>query len=1278
VVLQVCESKVRGFKWRVRGGGLGAVAMAAIAMGSIQAQSNTANAPAVIPISIDESAPVTPHRFDGDVRTLSAPVWNPGDPIREIPRRFYPKPGTFPIHEPESSDPLVPAQRQVTQNQPVGAAEGLTTSSRSFSGIGFTGVTPPDPTGAAGPNHYVQSVNGSGGAIIRIYNKAEPTPTQLAQFSLDSLGSAQCASGLGDPIVIYDRHADRWMLSEFSNSGANLCMYVSQTPNPVSGGWFVYQFSTPTFPDYPKYGSWPTDANGAAGSYIVTANDGGPGIYAMDRGNMLAGNAATFIRVSIPGLPGFGFEAPTPADLDGSVVPPSGAPAIIMRHRDTEVHAGPAAPADLLEMWTFDVDWVNTQNSLLTQQPSIDVAEFDSSLCGLSSFSCFPQPGTGITLDPLREVIMNRLQYVHHLDGVETLVGSFVVDVDGANTGGVRWFELRGGTPNWMLYQEGTYSIDSDNRWMSSPAMDQSQNIALAYNVSSSTQFPSLRYTGRLANDALGTMTQAEVTIFAGTASNSSNRYGDYSHMSLDPTDDCTFWFTGEANASSQWTTRITSFRFDACGCDLFPAVPTLSGVINGDNRVDLDWDDSDLATVTVYRVLRSRTPGGPYEQIAEVNDTSPGVAGGLGYTFSDFDVHGGIDYYYAVRSSDGAACISPESNEIMVTATGTCMLGPVFGGVGLVSEPEFGVCTLDVFWAAATPECGGPATYNVYRSTVPGFVPGAGNLLASGITNTSIVDLNQLVDGTTYFYVVRAVDTANGVEDDNVVELFGEPDGVAGGSCAPGSGCADNPFVDVNPEGPLTRCQGDGPTLSADLASGTGPFTFQWIRDGVLVAGENGQFYTPEDLGAHAYNVRVSALTCSDEVFDGLDTQIDRVNRPFFSGLTSVTNAQSATCAIDIQWDAATTVCAGPVTYSIYRDTTAPVAIIHENLIVGGLTGTSYIDTFDLVDGQTYFYTAKAIDLSTSQLDDNAVILSVTPDGPNNGQQNHYFEDFTDSMVITDWTITTGPGPHTCGEWAIGSDPASIPALSSGNYLIADNRCSPLFPQTSTTATSPAIDLVIAGLQAVTLEVNIRFDYSVVNTVETGTIEVWNGSQWIVLWNSSTVDVNQQMSFDVTAHAANNPNFMVRFDYQDASVDNFFSVDDVTVITDVMSVCNTEVAGPVSVPRGSLSTARNGTGIDVTWDTTSCSAANYNLLYGDLASVSTYALQGSVCGLGSSGGFSWNSPPAGDIYFLAVPTDGVDTEGSWGLNSTSAERNGLGASNECGVSVKTPTNICE
>ena len=654
---------------------------------------------------VEISAPVTPHVFNGDVRDLPpAPVWMPGDPVREIPRRFYPKPGMRTPIEPNEVDRLVEQQRQAATTEGTG---GFTTPSRNFDGIGFSGVNPPDPSGAAGPNHYIQSINGGGGALVRIFDKATPTPNILADFSMDSLGTGQCGGGLGDPIVLYDRHADRFMISEFSSSGNNLCMYVSQTNDPVTGGWFAYQFGAPSFPDYPKYGTWPTDVNGGDGSYVVTANDGGPGVYAMDRGNMLAGNAATFIRLTIPNLPGFGFEAPTPADLDGPVMPPSGAPAIIMRHRDTEVHAGPTAPEDVLEMWSFDVDWVNSANSTLTQVANIDVAEFDSSLCGLTSFNCFPQPGTGTTLDPLREVIMNRLQYIHHNDGVETLVGSYVVDVAGANTGGLRWFELRGGDGNWSLFQEGTYSPDNENRFMSSPSMDQSKNFAVAYNVSSSSTFPGLRYTGRLADDPAGVLTQTETFIFDATASNSSNRYGDYSHMSLDPEDDCTFWFTGETNAALSWKTQITSFRFEACGCELFPTQPSLAAVNNGDNRVDLDWDDSDLDTVTEYRVLRSRTPGGPYTKIATIADSSPGVAGGLGYSYSDFDVSGDIDYYYVVRASDGAACTSPESNEVQVTATGDCTLAPVFGGVSLVDDPEFGVCQLQLFWGAGTPECG-------------------------------------------------------------------------------------------------------------------------------------------------------------------------------------------------------------------------------------------------------------------------------------------------------------------------------------------------------------------------------------------------------------------------------------------------------------------------------------------------------------------------------------------------------------------------------------------
>jgi len=175
--------------------------------------------------------------------------------------------------------------------------------------------------------------------------------------------------------------------------------------------------------------------------------------------------------------------------------------------------------------------------------------------------------GAANSLDPLREVVMHRLAY-RNFGTHETLVGNFVTDIDGNNTGGVRWFELRKIGPGpWTLFQEGTYApTAADNRWIGAIAMDGTGNIALGFNVSSGTVHPSLRYAGRLAGDPLGTLPQGEHLLVAGTGTNGSNRWGDYAAMSVDPVDDCTFWFTGEWNATPQWSTRIGAFRFDACG----------------------------------------------------------------------------------------------------------------------------------------------------------------------------------------------------------------------------------------------------------------------------------------------------------------------------------------------------------------------------------------------------------------------------------------------------------------------------------------------------------------------------------------------------------------------------------------------------------------------------------------------------------------------------------------------------------------------------------------
>jgi hypothetical protein len=286
---------------------------------------------------------------------------------------------------------------------------------------------------------------------------------------------------------------------------------------------------------------------------------------------MLSGSAATMQRFTAPDLAGFGFQALTPADLDGRILPPPGMPATFMRHRDDEVHnVGSNNPTeDYLDIFEFDVDWVTPANSTFVQTGTVTVAEFDSTLCGLSTFSCFPQPSGGIGLDSLREVIMYRLPYRNFVTH-EVLVGNFVTDINGLDDGAIRWFELRRqpvGVGSWTLYQEGTYSYSlSHDRWMGSIAMDGAGNIAIGFNfVNDTSTYASLGLTGREASDPLNVFTASLTTVASGGGVNGSERYGDYNSMSLDPLDDCTFWFTGEYNPTSSWGTRITTFRFDSC-----------------------------------------------------------------------------------------------------------------------------------------------------------------------------------------------------------------------------------------------------------------------------------------------------------------------------------------------------------------------------------------------------------------------------------------------------------------------------------------------------------------------------------------------------------------------------------------------------------------------------------------------------------------------------------------------------------------------------------------
>jgi MYXO-CTERM domain-containing protein len=273
---------------------------------------------------------------------------------------------------------------------------------------------------------------------------------------------------------------------------------------------------------------------------------------------MLMGQMATFQRFSGE------QNLLLPADLDGATPPPTGAPAYFYTFKDDQDHGG----ADRLEIFELHVDWVNTGNTTFNLVASLPIAPYNYTVCGFFNFNCIRQQNTNQRLDAVSEWPMHRLQY-RNFGAYEMLLGNFTVDVTGNDEAGIRWFELRKNTGGqWMLHQEGTHAPDNNSRFMGSIAMDRDGNIALGYTVSSSSMSPTLRYATRIPDDPPGTL-QMEVTLQNGGGSQTSNeRWGDYSSMNVDPTDDCTFYYTMEyiPAPGADWDTIVGKFRIPECG----------------------------------------------------------------------------------------------------------------------------------------------------------------------------------------------------------------------------------------------------------------------------------------------------------------------------------------------------------------------------------------------------------------------------------------------------------------------------------------------------------------------------------------------------------------------------------------------------------------------------------------------------------------------------------------------------------------------------------------
>jgi hypothetical protein len=450
------------------------------------------------------------------------------------------------------------------KNAPDGALQtkafspNMPSTAQNFDGMSNAcSCYPPDTNGEAGATQYLQMDN----LQLQVFNKSTGASV-LAAESITTLwsgfGGVCETSGYGDPVVVYDQFANRWVVSQFAgtnDTATDECVAVSTTSD-ATGSWHRYGFHLGSdFYDYPKLGVW---NDGYYMSMNVFGNTFlGPQPFVFDRTKMLAGQSATYVTTGL--LPSSSNQI-MPADADGSTPPPAGAP-------NPFLASGTASST-----WTlfrFHADFTTPANSTFTSAGSLSAAAF-TALCPATS-SCVPQAGTSVKLDGLADREMFRSAYRNFGDH-EALVGNMSVNA-GAGVAGVRWWEINhvtSGTPAFA--QQATYSPDATHRWMGSVAMDASGDMALGYSASSATINPQIRYTGRLSGDAANTMGQGEGTIFAGTGSQtgSGNRWGDYSDMSIDPSDDCTFWYTTEyyattVSGSVPWKTRIASFAFPGC-----------------------------------------------------------------------------------------------------------------------------------------------------------------------------------------------------------------------------------------------------------------------------------------------------------------------------------------------------------------------------------------------------------------------------------------------------------------------------------------------------------------------------------------------------------------------------------------------------------------------------------------------------------------------------------------------------------------------------------------
>jgi len=559
-----------------------------------------------------------------------------------------------------AGDPVVqkdffnPKSEQLNGAQDGGPLVG-TKVIQNYDGMGFTNVAPADPCLTNGPNHVIQMINGSQGSYFRIWDKAGANV--VAQTYMNVLFPIVVGDEFwGDPIVLYDQFADRYIISEFAafgNAGAyanTLIFAVSQTNNP-SGSWYVYKFTDNTvFIDYPHYSVWPNaifgtsnDFNTAGTAYL------GSSIMAFDKAKMIAGNAtATMIRM-IPSFFGTGVSPSSkprtvaPISISGPTAPSSPNTGYFLYYHDDNLTAS-ATDVDTVGIIQMTPDFATPANTTVTIGAQLPVAAFKSGVC--ASRACVPG---GSAYDAISDRFMHRVSY-RNFGTYEAIVANHTVDANYPALpakAGIRWYEFRKNAGTWSVQQQGTYAPDADGRWMAGISINSKGQIALAFNHSGAGKFASIYFTGRNSTDPPGLMVYDEGTIQVGTAYGTfQNRWGDYNDLETDVTNDSLFWFTA-MYGSTNWRTRVASFKLEplpALDARLFGIISPVDGSAQCSNTITpqitiRNAGSSTLTSLKIFYQVGTGPVSAPYAWTGSLN-----ISQSANVTLPAFTAAGGLN----------------------------------------------------------------------------------------------------------------------------------------------------------------------------------------------------------------------------------------------------------------------------------------------------------------------------------------------------------------------------------------------------------------------------------------------------------------------------------------------------------------------------------------------------------------------------------------------------------------------------------------------------------